>query len=70
MLGFLESQAFAGPYLADQLLLPFALASGGRFTTVKPSQHSSTASDVIALFLERRCAFAPAGNGSHLMEIK
>jgi hypothetical protein len=25
---------------------------------------------VIALFLERRCAFAPAGNGSHLMEIK
>lgn len=70
MLGFLESRAFAGPYLADQLLLPFALAGGGRFTTVKPSQHSLTASDVIALFLERRCAFAPAGDGSHLMEIR
>lgn len=68
--GYLESRAFAGPYLADQLLLPFALAGGGRFTTVKPSQHSLTASDVIDRFLGRRCAFEQIGDGTHMMELR
>ena len=43
MTGYLESSAFAGPHLADQLLLPFALAGSGAFTTVKPSRHSLSA---------------------------
>src|SRR5690606_87612 len=34
MAGYLASKAFAGPYLQDQLLLPFALAGGGAFTSV------------------------------------
>jgi RNA 3'-terminal phosphate cyclase (ATP) len=34
MTGYLASEAFAGPYLADQLLLPFGIAGGGSFTTV------------------------------------
>jgi len=59
--GYLASDAFAGPYLADQLLLPFAIAGGGSFTTVKPSQHSLTAADVIARFLGRECRFAALG---------
>jgi RNA 3'-terminal phosphate cyclase (ATP) len=33
------------------LLLPMALAGGGRFTTVKLSQHGRTAAAVIAKFL-------------------
>jgi RNA 3'-terminal phosphate cyclase (ATP) len=41
--GYLESAAFAGPYLADQLVLPFALAGGGSFTTVKLTEHCRTA---------------------------
>ena len=65
MAGYLESDAFAGPYLADQLLLPFALAGGGTFTTVKPSQHSLTAIDVIARFLGVRTAFEPMDSGVH-----
>lgn len=55
--GFMGTDAFAGPYLADQLLLPFALAGGGSFTTVKPSQHSRTAADVIARFTGRETRF-------------
>lgn len=51
MRGCLASDTFAGPYLADQLLLPFALASGGSFTTVKSSQHSLTAAEVSDRFL-------------------
>jgi RNA 3'-terminal phosphate cyclase (ATP) len=69
MAGYLASDAFAGPYLADQLLLPFALAGGGAFTTVKPSQHSVTASAVIERFLDRRGVFTQAPSGTHLMEV-
>ncbi|WP_442678241.1 RNA 3'-terminal phosphate cyclase [Sphingomonas sp. ASY06-1R] len=69
MAGYLESAAFAGPYLADQLLLPFALAGAGSFTTVKPSQHSLTAATIIELFLGRRCAFRQLPNGVHLLEV-
>lgn len=67
MAGFLESRAFAGPYLADQLLLPFALAGGGSFTTVKPSQHALTAADVIARFTGQRWLFTQQPDGSHLV---
>lgn len=69
MAGYLESRAFAGPYLADQLLLPMALAGGGSFTTVKPSQHSRTAADVIARFLDVDVAFEPAEDGCHLVTV-
>ncbi len=67
MAGYLASDAFAGPYLADQLLLPFALAGGGSFTTVKPSQHSLTAADIIARFTGLACRFTPLASGAHLM---
>ena len=68
MRGYLECDAFAGPYLADQLLLPFAVAGGGSFTTVKPSQHARTAADVIALFLGQRWTFEQQANGAHLVQ--
>lgn len=67
MAGYLSSDAFAGPYLQDQLLLPFALAGGGSFTTVKPSGHSLTGRDVIERFLSRRCVFRQQGSGAHLV---
>jgi RNA 3'-terminal phosphate cyclase (ATP) len=69
MAGYLGSSAFAGPYLADQLLLPFALAGGGSFTTVKPSQHSRTASEVIAKFLPVRIRFDEREDGCHLVSV-
>jgi RNA 3'-terminal phosphate cyclase (ATP) len=68
MAGYLASQAFAGPYLSDQLMLPFALAGGGRFTTVKPSQHARTAADVIAMFLDQRWTFTQQEDGAHLVQ--
>ena len=37
--GFLASKAAVGPCLADQLLLPMALAGSGCFTTVSPDNH-------------------------------
>jgi RNA 3'-terminal phosphate cyclase (ATP) len=70
MRGYLASEAFAGPYLADQLLLPFALAGGGVFTTVKPTQHSLTAADIMERFTGRRCAFVQAEAGAHRMSVE
>ena len=70
MAGYLRVGAFAGPYLADQLLLPFALAGEGAFTTVKPSQHSLTAAAIIERFTGRRTTFAPREGGGALVEVR
>ncbi|MCW2392431.1 RNA 3'-terminal phosphate cyclase (ATP) [Sphingobium sp. B1D7B] len=69
MAGYMASTAFAGPYLADQLLLPFALAKGGSFTTVKPSQHARTAADVIAKFTGQTWTFVQEASGVHLVSM-
>ena len=70
MAGFLASDAFAGPYLQDQLLLPFALAGGGSFTTVKPSQHSITAADIIERFTGRCCVIEVREGESNLVTVR
>ncbi|QDU84271.1 RNA 3'-terminal phosphate cyclase [Planctomycetes bacterium Pla163] len=41
-----------GEHLADQLLLPLALAGGGSFTTTTPSLHTRTNAEVIGHFLD------------------
>jgi len=38
-------------HLADQLLLPMALAGGGSFRTTKPSLHATTNAAIIRRFL-------------------
>ena len=48
---YLSSKAFAGEYLADQLLLPLALAGGGSFMTTKITLHAQTNMKVIENFL-------------------
>ncbi len=48
---FMMSGAAVGEHLADQLLLPMALAGGGSFTTSKVTQHTLTNAEVIARFL-------------------
>jgi RNA 3'-terminal phosphate cyclase (ATP) len=45
------SNAAVDTYLADQLLLPMALAGGGSFTATEWSQHSATNAEVIKTFL-------------------
>ncbi len=70
MAGFLACDAFAGPYLADQLLLPMAAAGGGRFTTVKPSEHTRTSAAVIERFTGRRTSFVQRPGGEHLVTME
>jgi RNA 3'-terminal phosphate cyclase (ATP) len=48
---YLKATAPVGEYLADQLVLPFALARGGRFRALPLSNHTTTNVDVVREFL-------------------
>lgn len=54
---FLGSRVPVGEHLADQLLLPMALAGGGAFRTMKPSRHARTNAEIIRGFIERDIRF-------------
>ena len=61
----LESGAAVGEHLADQLLVPMALAGGGAFRMVAPSLHARTNASVVERFLPVKVGFredATAGN--------
>lgn len=62
-LAYLQSGAAVGEHLADQLLLPLALAGGGAFTTSVVSSHLRTNAAVIARFLAVRIAIEDDGRG-------
>ena len=48
---YLDSQAVADEYLADQILLPLALGNGGEFTAQVLSEHTKTQAEMIQKFL-------------------
>jgi RNA 3'-terminal phosphate cyclase (ATP) len=53
---YITSEAAVAEHLADQLLLPFALAGGGVFTASKLNRHARTNMDVVSSFLPVRFA--------------
>ena len=48
---YLASGAPVGQHLADQLIIPFALAGGGSFVTMQPTLHTMTNIEVVQKFL-------------------
>lgn len=69
MQGYQDSIAFAGPHLADQLILPFVLAGRGQFTTVKPTQHLLTAMELATRFTGREFDLSVQESGEHLVRV-
>jgi len=49
---YLETDAPVGEHLADQLLIPLALARGGSYTTAQPSLHTTTNIEIVKMFLD------------------
>ena len=47
----IDAKVPVGEHLADQLLIPMAMAGGGAFRTVMPSLHTQTNAQVIEMFL-------------------
>jgi RNA 3'-terminal phosphate cyclase (ATP) len=60
---YIATSAPVGVHLADQLLLPMALAGGGSFTTRTTSQHLRSNALVIERFTARRVSVEPTPAG-------
>lgn len=58
---YVASGAAVGEHLADQIMLLFALAGSGRFTTNRVSKHATTNAVVIAQFLPVEISFEENG---------
>lgn len=54
---YIKANVAVGPYMADQLLLPIALAGSGSFTTTEPTDHARTNASLIEKFLEVQIDF-------------
>jgi RNA 3'-terminal phosphate cyclase (ATP) len=72
---YIASGAAVGEHLADQLMLPMALAGGGRFTTDSVSGHAVTNAEVIARFLPVTISFkqdedGERARGRHIVEVR
>ena len=65
MRGYLTTGAVVGRGLADQLLLPMALAGGGKFVSMNASNHFATNLEVIRKFLPVNLTQEPADQRSH-----
>jgi RNA 3'-terminal phosphate cyclase (ATP) len=58
-----------GIHLADQLLIPMALAGGGTFRSLKPTSHTLTNAGVIRRFLDVSVAVEHEGDGVYRVSV-
>lgn len=63
---YLDSKAPIGRHLADQLLLPLALAGQGSFRTLAPTSHTRTQAEVIRWFLDVEIGMREGAGGFDL----
>lgn len=66
---FLACPASVDEHLADQLLLPLALARGGTFTTMPPTDHTRTNAAILAQFLGREIRLEPRPDGTTCIHV-
>ncbi|MCA9704876.1 MAG: RNA 3'-terminal phosphate cyclase [Myxococcales bacterium] len=66
---FLAANVPVDAHLADQLLIPLALAGGGCFRTVEPTLHTRTNAEIVQRFLPVRIDFVDEGAGAWRVEV-
>lgn len=66
---WLDAGVPVGPHLADQLLIPLALARGGSFRTMEPTPHTTTNIDVLQRFLDVRFKVAREEGGTFMVSV-
>ncbi len=52
---YTDLKVAVGGHLADQLLVPLAIAGGGKFSTMPPSRHTTTNVEIIKQFMNIKC---------------
>ena len=66
---YLSTDVPVGPYLADQLLIPLALAGGGAFRTLAPTAHTLTNAAVVQMFMDVRLRIDQESAGIYRVNI-
>ena len=66
---YLSLDVAVGPHLADQLLVPLAVAGGGSFTTAAPTLHTRTNLQVIRQFVPVPITTRETAPGAWLIEV-
>lgn len=69
MRDYLSSGAVVGRCLADQLMIPMALAGGGTMRTMHPSNHVRTNAEVIEAFLPVKFRMEESGEGPWVVSV-
>lgn len=69
MKNYLDCGAVVGRHLADQILIPMALARGGKFHTSALSNHVKTNGEVIGTFLPVHFQFEPEHRGCQFISV-
>jgi len=67
---YLDANVPVGRHLADQLLIPMALAGGGRFRTLSPTDHTKTNVHILKQFLDLTCDVSQLASDDWLIEIE
>ncbi|MCL2724881.1 MAG: RNA 3'-terminal phosphate cyclase [Polyangiaceae bacterium] len=66
---WLDAGVPVGAHLADQLVLPMALGTGGAFRTVTPTEHLRTHADLLQRFTGRAVIVHDEGAGAYRVEV-
>jgi RNA 3'-terminal phosphate cyclase (ATP) len=66
---YLACNVPVGRYLADQILVPMALAGGGKFRTLSPTRHAKTNVETIKKFLDVEISVVEYGRDQWEFEI-
>jgi RNA 3'-terminal phosphate cyclase (ATP) len=66
---YLDAGMPVGKLLADQLILPFAIAGGGSFKTLPLSRHAQTNVEVVKVFLDVEITVAAEGERVCIVEV-
>ncbi|MCI0488625.1 MAG: RNA 3'-terminal phosphate cyclase [Blastocatellia bacterium] len=66
---YLSNEVAVGEHMADQLMVPMAIAGGGSFTTLPLSKHATTNIEIIRKFLNVEIATSPVTDNVWSVEI-
>ncbi|HEY1100232.1 MAG TPA: RNA 3'-terminal phosphate cyclase [Myxococcota bacterium] len=67
---FVAANVPVGEHLADQLLIPMALAGGGTFKTMTPTEHTRTNIAIVKLFLDVEIDLVEAADGTATITVR
>jgi RNA 3'-terminal phosphate cyclase (ATP) len=66
---YLDADVPVGRHLADQILLPLAMARGGSFQTLSPTRHTQTQAEMIRRFLGKPISYEEVSAKRWIFEV-